>query len=719
LIDLKRNSGTVYTDRRISFFIIIFLVLLTIILSKLFSIQIINSSKYQLAARKQYESKISLKPDRGLILDRKLNALVSNVNSFSFAADPNMVDNKDSVAVLFSKVFEKDKNYYMDKLNTNNTSFVWLERRADSKYEQQLQSLNLSGVIKLNESHRGYNYNDLGSQVIGSTDIDNNGIAGIELECNDILEGKEGYVVMQKDGLGRKRPAIEYPRMEPQNGNNIVLTIDMNVQKVVEEELKQGVMVNDADGGKCVVMSVRTGEVLGMNSVVNNFGDGDVKPDLYKLAFLTDLYEPGSTFKVVTAAASLEEGLENKSDVVQTYGGEYQLNNNVSIKDSHKSSSMSFQQVVEQSSNIGMIQVAKKLGQERFYKYARDFGFGITTGIDLPGEMRGNLKKPVDYSAVSLDFMAIGYELMVTAIQMANAYACIANDGTLMKPYVIKKEMAPDGTVIKEHHPTPIRNVVSKTTARTLTELFVGVVEKGTGKEAKLENLKIAGKTGTSQKLIEGEYSKRSYTSSFIGYFPADDPQIVIVVIIDAPKSGEYYGGKVAAPIFRKIAERIIAITGLMDITRPDYESENPDIKLAGNKLSENPDKDKINLIDFEISDAIRLLKEDKIEYEIEGAKKNAIVTEQQVVYNDNSSIKKIKLTAKSITEQGNERLKQNSPVVMPDVKGMSMRKCIKTLSMKGIEYKINGYGRVSEQEPTAGSKLTKNQEVIINCLNN
>ncbi|RPI15248.1 MAG: PASTA domain-containing protein [Ignavibacteriae bacterium] len=719
MTELKRNNNTANTGRRISFFIIVFLLLLTVVLGKLFSIQIINSYKYQLAAKKQYESKISLKPTRGLILDRKLNALISNVNSFSFAADPNMVDNKDSVAELFSRVFQKDKSYYLDKLNTNNTSFVWLERRVESTYEQQLQNLNLSGVIKLNESHRTYNYNELGTQVIGSTDIDNNGISGIEMECNDMLEGKEGYVVMQKDGLGRKRPAIEYPRLEPQNGNNVVLTLDMNVQKVVEEELKQGVTINDAEGGKCVVMSVKTGEVLGMNSVINNIEKGDVRPDLYKLAFLTDLYEPGSTFKVVSAAASLEEGLENKNDVIQTYGGEYQLYDNVSIKDSHKSSNMSFQQVIEQSSNIGMIQVAQKLGKERFYKYARDFGFGISTGIDLPGEMRGYLKKPVDFSAVSLGFMAIGYELMVTAIQMANAYSCIANDGLLMKPYVIKKEMAPDGTVIKEHHPTPIRNVVSKTTAKTLTELFVGAVEKGTGTEAKIENMKIAGKTGTSQKLIEGEYSKRSYTSSFIGYFPADDPQIVIAVIIDAPRSGEYYGGRVAAPIFRKIAERIIAITGVMDITHPEYDENNADIKLANNKLIENPDKDKINIIDFEISDAIRLLKENNIDYEIDGAKKNAIVTDQQIVYGDNSSIKKIKLSTKSITEQGNERLKQNAPVYMPEVKGMSVRKCIKMLSMMGIEYKINGFGRVTDQEPEAGAKLTKNQQVVINCISN
>jgi cell division protein FtsI (penicillin-binding protein 3) len=351
-----------------------------------------------------------------------------------------MVDNKDSVAELFSKVFDKDKGYYLERLNAQNTSFVWLERRSDPKYADKLKDINISGVIKLNESHRVTNYDQLASQIIGMTDIDNNGISGVELSCDGLLSGTDGYVVMQKDGLGRKRPAIEYPRKEPQDGDNVELTIDLNVQKIIEEELGRGVSVNDADGGKCIVMSVKTGEILGMYSVNNS--DAGYRD---KLSFLTDLYEPGSTFKVVSAAASLEEGIENKGDVIQTYGGEYQFDG-LKVKDSHASSSMSFQQVIEQSSNIGMMQVALRLGDERFYKYARDFGFGISTGIDLPGEMKGYLKKPVEFSPVSLRYMAIGYEVLVTALQMANAYSCVANDGVLMKPYVIKKVLGPEGS---------------------------------------------------------------------------------------------------------------------------------------------------------------------------------------------------------------------------------------------------------------------------------
>ena len=442
MFDRRKNNENANSSRRISFFILLFFLLLLTILVKLFEIQVVDSSKYQLAAKKQYESRISLKPSRGIIFDRKMNALVSNTNSYSFAADPNMVDNKDSVAELFAKVFKKNKEYYLERLNSQNTSFVWLERRVDAAYSEELKDINISGVIKLNESHRITNYDQLASQIIGATDIDNNGLTGIELECDGLLSGEDGYVVMQKDGLGRKRPAVEYPRKEPQDGDNVELTIDLNVQKIIEEELGRGVNVNDADGGKCVVMSVKTGEILGMYSITNN--DAGYRN---KLSFLTDLYEPGSTFKVVSAAASLEEGIESKSDVIQTYGGEY-LFDGLKVMDSHAHTSLSFQQVIEQSSNIGMMQVAMRLGAERFYKYARDFGFGITTGIDLPGEAKGYLKKPVDFSPVSLRYMAIGYEVMVTALQMANAYACVANDGVLMKPFVIRKVLAPDGSII-------------------------------------------------------------------------------------------------------------------------------------------------------------------------------------------------------------------------------------------------------------------------------
>lgn len=712
MVNPGNNNSISGNSRRISFFILLFVLLMLTVLVKLFEIQVVDSAKYKLAAKKQYESRISLRPERGLIFDRKMNALVTNATSYSFAADPNMIDNKDSVASIFSKVFEKEKSFYIEKLNTENTSFVWLERRIDEELSAQLKDLNVSGVIKLNEPHRVYNYSPLASQVIGLTDIDNNGLAGIELECDNMLSGEDGYVVMQKDGLGRKRPAVEYPRKEPVNGNNIVLTIDMNVQKIVEEELQHGVDINSADGGKCIVMAVRTGEILGMNSVLS--GDNNDMNNRNKLTFLTDLYEPGSTFKLVSAAASLEEGLQSKTDVIYTHGGEYEFYG-LRIKDSHRFSSLSFQQVIEQSSNIGMIEVATRLGKERFYKYARDFGFGITTSVDLPGEVKGLLKKPVEFTPVSLKYMAIGYEVLVTALQMANAYACIANDGILMKPYVIRRVLAPGGTVIKENMPTRIRQVISRGTARSLTELLYGVVERGTGTEAKIDNIKIAGKTGTAQKIVDGSYSKRKYTASFIGYFPAEDPQIVVAVIIDAPGSGEFYGGHVAAPIFKRIAERIIAINGIIEYSNPLLITESPeDVKYTTNPAEINAPKDwnTLNLEGLKVEDGEAFLRENRIDYEIQGANKNAVITGYKYSNEDEGVIKMILYTKEL---EAAEKLPREE-LVMPELSGLSLRKCIKILSTLGIEYKIRGTGRVIVQKPEPGSILDKNSRIVINC---
>lgn len=674
----------------------VFALLFIVILYKLFTIQVIDAAKYQLAAKKQYESRISLKSSRGIIFDRKMNSLVSNIIMYSFAADPNMVDNKDSVAGVFSHIFKKDKSFYLDKLNTRNTSFVWLERRIDPKYEQQIKDLNFSGVIKLNEPNRVFNYDKLSSRIVGYTNIDNNGLSGIELELDEELSGKEGYVVMQKDGLGRKRPAVEYPRQEPVDGNNVILTIDMNIQKITEEELAAGVDANNSTGGKVIVMNVKTGEILAMNSIDNESGSQD------KIAEITDLYEPGSTFKIVTAAAALEESLLSKFDVINTYGGEY-----MNIKDSHKFTSLTFQQVIEQSSNVGTINIAGRLGKERYYKYARDFGFGITTGLDLPGEMKGRLKRPVEFSPVTLNYMSIGYEVLVTALQMANAYACVANGGMMMKPFIIKKILAPDGTLLKEFKPVEIRNVISKQTSKILTELFVGVVERGTGIDARIENIKIAGKTGTSQKMVEGKYSKSKYTSSFIGYFPAENPQIVIAVIIDAPGAGEYYGGKVSAPIFKRIAERIINLTGLHEYSAPEYNAEVVQVNNIPDEFSS------LNLVNFEVSDAIKILNENEIPFEVEGKRKNAVVVSQSSVTGEDG-VKKVKLIT-SGSESVNNDLKESS-LKMPDLKGMSVRKCIKVISAMGLNYKMNGNGKVVTQIPEPGTTITGNQQIIINC---
>jgi cell division protein FtsI/penicillin-binding protein 2 len=722
----KNIESPVVQKRKINLLLLIFLAFFMIIFFKLLKIQIFESEKYKIAARKQYENKIILTPSRGLIFDRNMNLLVSNTFEYSFAADPNMVDKPEEIAEIFSRNFKKDKLEYLDKLTSNNTSFIYLERKVPTESVNGLDTLLMNGLIVLKEPKRIYNYGALSSQILGFTNIENKGQTGIELGMDKELSGKEGFIIMQRDGRGNSRPAIEYPRKDPENGNNLVLTIDVNIQRFLEEELRNGVINFNADNARGIVMAVETGEILGMASYPS-FDPNSINPSDtigMKNSAITDIQEPGSTFKIVTAAASLEENIESKNSIIATESGSYEING-IKIRDSHGSSSMSFQQVIEQSSNIGMSKIAKKLGRERFYKYARDFGFGINSGIELPGENRGLLKKPIDFSPVTLPYLSFGYEVLVNTLQLTNAYATIANDGMMMKPYIIKRETGKDGRIIFENYPTQLRQVVSNNTATTLTTLLVGVTERGTGKNALVEGVNIAGKTGTAQRLVNGKYSSASHNASFVGYFPAENPKIIITIILNNPKSGEYYGGRVAAPIFQKIATRIINFSGT-DYSSPDliYASLNKNESL---NPSDIPDENFYtpNLINLKLGDAIDILNEKKIGFEIyeNGSQvikdfdfERLIEKQNPAPVTEFKSSEEKKLTIFISDKKFIDEDRQVSKI--PDVKKMSLRKAINMLVMSGFEVEIIGSGKIISQSPEPGSKDIKSKKIILYCKN-
>lgn len=695
------------------------------ILLKLVNVQIIESEKYKIAARKQYENKIVLSPYRGLIYDRNMNVLVSNSYEYSFAADPNMVDKPEQVAEIFSKGFAKSKDEYLSKLNSQNTSFIYLERRVDASKVNGLDTLNLNGVIVLKEPKRVYNYGSLAAQVLGFTNLDNKGQTGIELSMESELAGKEGFVIMQRDGKGNNRPSLEFPKKDCENGNNIVLTLDMNIQRFAEEELAEGVKNFNADGGKVIVQSVKTGEVLAMSSYPtfdpNNISISDTNG--MKNAVISDIYEPGSTFKIITAAASLEEKIEDKNSIIPTQS--IPEIKGLNITDVHGAVSMTFQQVIEQSSNVGFSKISLKLGPERFYKYARDFGFGIYTGIELPGENKGILKRPIDFSGVSLPYMSIGYEVLVNAMQISNAYATVANKGMMMKSFIIKKEFGTDGKVIFENKPMQVRQVISENTAMNLTSLLTGVIERGTGADAKIEGTNVAGKTGTAQRLINGEYSNNSHNSSFVGYFPAENPQIIITVILNNPKSGEYYGGKVAAPIFQKIANRIINFSGTTNISTQDFVNVNYSQNKNIPETISNLEEQKIlipNLINIRLEDAKEILLENKLNFEIveinpdvKNINSAKFVETQYPLPNERIPLTeniKVKLVVR------NNLIPEDRLVEVPSVKNLSLRKAINVLLSDGFEVEINGSGKIIEQSPAQGSKQLPKSKIILYCKN-
>lgn len=549
--------------RKIKALLIVCFVCFCLIGAKLFLIQITYGDLYRDIARKQYESKVLLAAERGNIFDRKGRLVATTVQKLSIAADPRILKKPGNLVQLLSSVTGKPREYYLKKIHETHSSFVWLERTIDAPsliLTSQLDSIHDDGIITLREPRRSFAYGMLASQILGFTDAENKGASGLELGYDSVLKGRAGYMIMQRDGRGNRRPSPDLPQKEPQTGKSLILTLDMDMQSIVESELSQGVQKAEAESGMVIVLKPSTGEILAMAShpTFNPNQLSGATPDLTRNRSFTDMYEPGSTFKLITAAALLDEDKIEPGTMVDGSP----TTQRVILPDDHPVGKATFARALELSSNIVMTSTITRISNAKFYKYVRDFGFGIYSGIDAPGEVRGMVKKPHEFDGSTKLYMATGYQLAVTPLQIVNAYATVANKGMMMKPYLVQKVVNDKGETVQNFEPQKIRRVVSEQTAEQLAEIFRGVVERGTGQSAHIQGLEIAGKTGTAQKLRDGKYSKEDYTASFAGFFPARNPEVAVVVMLHKPRKG-YYGGQVAAPIFQKIAQQFVA-TGLV-----------------------------------------------------------------------------------------------------------------------------------------------------------
>jgi len=667
--------------------------------------QIIDSEKYKRLARKQYEKKFTLPPVRGNIYDRNGNVLVSNTQYVSFAADPKILGDKaTAVANSFSKVFQKPASYYLDLLQRDpQRHFVWLERMVDPSIARKLENEKTHGIVIMNEAKRLYYYDDIASTLLGCTNIDNCGIAGLELRYEDALKGIPGSIVMQRDGLGRVRPSIDYPRQEPINGNELLLTIDVTYQSIVDEELKRGVEEQLAEGGLAIMMNPKTGEILALsvypNENPNNLGAIDISK--FRNRVVSDLFEPGSVFKIVTAAAAYENKIVSPSDRFYAEHGTMKVINNGKlvrvITDAHPSDWLTFQEAIEMSSNIVFAKVSKLIGEDRLYRMARDFGFGMITGIDMPGEVRGILKKPSGWSPTTLQSMSYGYEVGVTPLQIACAYAAVANGGVLMKPYVVAAVRSPKGKIVSVQKPTPIRKLLSHQTVELLQSAFEGVIKNGTGQLVCMKSINIAGKTGTSRKWADGQYQENTYTASFVGYFPAEDPQIVCLVMLDNPKAKGYYGGTTSGPVFRAIAERVISTsykfsTTLVAQTETDKQMRVvPDVRMLTAPVAKKMLASYDLLSNVYGSGSLVLRQSPEPGKRVQ---KGDIVT---LDLENNSSFTK-------------------GTVRVPNVYGMSVRRALNRLAMDDFDVRIHGSGKVVSQVPQSGEVVALGSRVLLNC---
>ncbi|MDP6052943.1 MAG: penicillin-binding protein 2, partial [Candidatus Latescibacteria bacterium] len=562
------NSGI--TNHRLSFISVIGFVLWGGLGLRLGFVQVYDRDLYLQRAHDQQRRITTLTPNRGRIFDRNLEPLALNVEFESFGLNRLGLSVTEEqlgrFVVQVAQITDQDPDLLIDHL-LDTPGFTYIARDVNEDISKRIQSLPLYEQFKSHiqiekKTRRVYPHRSIAGQILGFS-VDGIGRAGLEMKYNQLLKGVEGYAVMQIDATGRKYSRVESDYRPALHGTDVMLTIDVAYQAIAEEVLEDTVRRHKALGGMIIVMEPMTGEILAMASAP----DFDPNTPSYyayetqKMRPLVDIYEPGSTFKLVTAAAVLETDIYDLDDVIVTNNGTITVGTQT-ITDSEVFEALTVQDVIVHSSNVGTIKMAQKLGKISLFEYSRKFGFGIKTDIELPGEARGILHKPVDWSVTTLPTMAIGYGVSVTGLQLVSAYCVVANNGLLMAPQIIKTLIHADGTV-QDKPSTGVRKVISERTAALLRQVFTGVVDHGTGRAAAVPGYNVAGKTGTAWKAREGApgYTK-DYRSSFVGMFPADNPEIVALIMIDEPTEGGFYGGSVAAPAFRKMVERMIHLPG-------------------------------------------------------------------------------------------------------------------------------------------------------------
>lgn len=435
--------------------------------------------------------------------------------------------------------------------------FVWIQRKLPLDQAEKIKKLGIKGLDFLDETKRYYPNGSLAAHLIGFAGIDNTGLEGIELSYNDYLKGQPGWSRILRDARLREL-MIGNTFMPPRDGFNIVLTIDETIQYIAEHALEKAYKKHHAKAASIIVMDVRTGEILAFANQptykIENFSRS--LPESRTNRAICFTYEPGSVFKIVTAAAALEGNYFTETNKIFCENGAYRIANHT-LHDHHPHGTLTFREVFEQSSNIGVAKIAQKMGANKIYEYGRKFRFGMKTGIDLAGEVSGVFKSPAVWSKTSIGAIPMGQEVTVTPIQLLGAIAAIANDGVYMRPFVVKYIKDNHDEIIKFFEPQEVERIISSETARRLTNILVGVIENGTGTLSKIKGVKVAGKTGTAQKVVNGVYSHSSFYATFFGFAPADNPRIAAIVVVDDPHPS-YFGGTVSGPVFKEVVENTL-----------------------------------------------------------------------------------------------------------------------------------------------------------------
>lgn len=623
------------------------------VVGRAFYLQILQHESLVKKADKQHQHKVDLTPARGSILDRNGTTLAESIHMDSCYAEPRRIKDVDGTAGVLAPILGVPKAELVAKLSVNK-SFIWVERWLAPDVALRVKNMKLPGIGFAPESKRFYPNMEIAAHVVGFTGRDPNGLEGIELKYDSTILGNTGYMITERDALGRNIAVKNTVIKDSSPGKSIILTLDKTIQFIAEKELARAVNESNAKNGMVMVMESDTGKVLAMANYPTFNPNAYSRHSIAELRnrAVADSFEPGSTFKIFTIAAAIDAGKIKPTDVYNCENGTYRVADRI-IHDDHPQSRLTVSEIMKYSSNIGSAKIAFKLGEDKLASYLRNFGFGGRTGIDLPGESSGNLKK--NWYGIDLATISFGQGVSLSTVQLASALSAVANGGTLMRPYLVEQILDDSGAVVQKFEPQIVRRVISAETARKVTKMMETVTGNGgTGTKAALDGYRVAGKTGTAQKVdpVTRTYSPTKRIGSFVGFVPADKPKLTIAVIIDEPQ-GIKYGGVVAAPAFRAIAQNSLA-----------YLKIQPNIPTTA---APTPIETKETA-----APAVELLSDGDIQ---------ETATEGEL---------------------------------MPDFRGMSMRRVLQVMEKRGINIRLMGSGRAAEQNPPPGHKIQGVDEVWI-----
>ncbi len=561
-----------------------------LVVARAVDLMVIQGPELREMAVNQHQRVEKLTPRRGSIIDAGGTVLAESVPVDSVYAHPRMIPDPAAAASVLSKILDIKERRLLEKL-ASNRRFIWIKRAVEPKQAQAIRRNDIRGVVVVGEYARYYPQGAFAANLLGFVGSDGVGLEGLERKYNDILAGSERRLIVQRDAMGKPLYPSPDALPEPKGGDRLVLTLDNRIQAIVEEALDESVTTSEAHSGMAAVMESRTGNILAI-AVRPTFNPNrfrDYSQESFRNRFVTDVFEPGSTFKVFTLSAFLDTGEGDIYEELYCEDGMFELDGHI-INDTHPHGWFTVEEIVVHSSNIGAAKLGLGIGREQLSRYVRGFGFGSATGLDLPGESKGLLRSFDKLSRVGLANISFGQGIGVTGAQLLSAINAIASGGEFMKPHVIKKVENTEGNTVRKTRPEATRRVLSKDTVRDITHVLVNVVHGGgTGARAAPEGYTVAGKTGTAQKVNfeTGGYYGDKYIASFMGWAPAENPEITVLVVVDNPE-GKPWGGSVAAPAFREIVERTLPLRGVL----PDELNNNigtfTNIASAGSIISDD-----------------------------------------------------------------------------------------------------------------------------------